>query len=421
MVKVTATDTVDQAENWMLYLYMSSENNLKAQSVRNINDIRKFIGLSATNAVIYQDLKDETNFEFLPSTKTRPPKSLGGMDFSSAATLNGFLDDAGVEKAGTGKQQMLILWGHGRGMLFLPDDEAPQQPMDVISAAAVLTGSSAHKFDIIGFDACFMCVLEVVNDFAGACKYFVSSPSLIPSTGWAYAEMLQAIGKLKTAPNAEKMSAIISTTYESRYQAQFPESRLIQLSTIETHKLPDLIAAFQTLGEEIARILDDGGQSAETLRKSLTLARQIALTAPGAFDYVDGVDLITRLQGLMPKGLSLSLDAACENFLSRAIGIFKEERDVPSFLIWFPLQRGIYARWRGLYDKLNTSRKSGTNETVGWALMLSKYHGLSSVPAEDDDDLTDAENRIFMALRHREKLKPQLEKITRQRKERING
>ncbi|MET1027171.1 MAG: clostripain-related cysteine peptidase [Dongiaceae bacterium] len=313
---------------------------------------------------------------------------------------------------------MLVLWGHGRGMLFLPDNQTPEGAMDVISAASALMEPKDHKFDIIGFDACFMCVLEVVNDFAGACRYFVASPSLIPSTGWAYGEMLEAVGGLNAAPDPKNMSKIISKAYETKYQDKFSGSRLVQLSTIETARLPDLVAAFRTLGNEIARILDGGGPPTETLRKALTLARQIALTPPGAFDYVDAVDLANRLTGLLPKDFDPSLIAACKDFATKADGIFTEDRDLPSFLIWFPLQRGIYARWRPLYDKLNTSHESDSSETVGWARMLSRYHGMSDIPDREDGFMAPG-NRIFMALRHRDQLKPRLEERIKT-KERID-
>jgi hypothetical protein len=416
MAKATTSQN-STGKSWDLFLYMSSENNLLEQSMKNIQELRDNAQSPLMNVTIFQDLENSTNLEWLWDGNTRATVKKGQVDFADPATLRAFLDGTrhdDIPDGGSGK--ILVLWGHGRGMLFLPDDQTKGRAMDVIGAASILRHPKTKKeFAIIGFDACFMCVLEVISDFADACTYFIASPSLIPATGWAYAGTLKELGAMQQAPSATDLAALITRQYQTKYQQIYPNNKSIELSTIKMEDLPGVVADFRTLGEELAKYLDAKNPFAAALKEMLTYARQVASTPPGAFDYVDAVDLIRRfraqLDGKLPAGFDpaaqKALVTACDAFLKKAVEVFLEDRSVPSFLIWFPLQPGIHARWRNIYEALGISQSKDGRNVAGWARMLRRYHGIAedALPKEVAEN---ADGAVLMAVRNKELQRPRL-------------
>src|SRR5437773_11978750 len=90
----TAATSEDDTRGWDLLLYMSSENSLLAESMKNIQDIRDNAQTPLMNVVIFQDQETRTNLETLRGGSIRTTVKKGQVDFSDPATLRGFLDEA---------------------------------------------------------------------------------------------------------------------------------------------------------------------------------------------------------------------------------------------------------------------------------------------------------------------------------------
>ena len=104
-----------------------------------------------------------------------------------------------------------------------------------------------QKFDILGFDACVMGMLEVGYQFSEIAKTLIASEGSVPSAGWTYAKILGNLARVKGDSNA----------VAERFVRDFIESQdaftvggvSVDMAAWDLSRMSDLATAFDALAE----------------------------------------------------------------------------------------------------------------------------------------------------------------------------
>lgn len=175
---------------------------------------------------------------------------------------------------------------HGGGedsMLELPEiDEALAAARDTLGVA---------KFDIVGFDACLMGVMDVAMMLEPHADYMLFSQEVIPGNGWEYTSSIRA---MQANPGWDTFQ--VAANFIDNYMAYYagPGDRTkIGLSLVETAGLPTLVASLDNFAQVV------GGDTVSLL-SALGTARnnsQLFGTSLGdradVYSYVDLRDFMT--------------------------------------------------------------------------------------------------------------------------------
>lgn len=109
------------------------------------------------------------------------------------------------------------------------------QLKQAIGCSLAITG--VDRFDLLGFDACLMNMVEVVYQVRDAAKMIVGSQEVEPAAGWPYDRILTAL-KARPRMGADELAAVIVDRYMSSYgplenltQSALQVSRVQELAT----------------------------------------------------------------------------------------------------------------------------------------------------------------------------------------------
>jgi hypothetical protein len=188
-----------------------------------------------------------------PSHITSPiVENLGEADMGNPQTLLDFILWT-VQKY-PAKKYALILSDHGGGWTggFSDLEAGTDLSMPEIIAAIdrAQQQMGGQKFEIIGFDACLMGMIEVYGSLYQYSNYMVASEEVIPATGWSYAAWLGQLAQNPAMTGREATQSIVSTyiVQDTAFTRASPEDVAeveadTTLSAIESARVPDVIGA----------------------------------------------------------------------------------------------------------------------------------------------------------------------------------
>ena len=190
-------------------------------------------------------------------------ESIGEADMGNPQTLLDFITWT-IQKY-PAKKYALILSDHGGGWTggFSDMQAGTQLSMpEIISAvdqAQQMMGS--QKFEIIGFDACLMGMIEIYGSLYPYSNYMVASEEVIPSTGWSYAAWLGQVAQNPAMSGREASQAIVSsyivqdTAFSRASAADISEVEAgTTLSAVESARVPDVIGSMNQFISVMASI-----------------------------------------------------------------------------------------------------------------------------------------------------------------------
>lgn len=271
----TTTHAKDYAKTtkkkWTVIIYMAADNDLRDFSVRNIKQMSAIGSTELLNIVVQLDIKvggtkKITRRYYIEKNKVlhmnaSDPYSQA-MDSGSEKTLvsccQWAINDYPAE------HYMLVLWNHGSGIidpqskrLINPFDLYRYNPLinkleldrtngfiDLISvepeddrgicwddstgnfltnqkldaALDEVCSKNLHKkFDVIGFDACLMAMLEVGNIIKNYANVMVGSQEVELGTGWNYQRIFEALAYNNLS--AKDLGIHIVNSYKAEYNS----------------------------------------------------------------------------------------------------------------------------------------------------------------------------------------------------------
>jgi hypothetical protein len=288
-----------KGKKWTILVFMAADNGLRRFAVRNIQEMAKFGSNEHFNLLVHLDILkgSEKISEFYYIEKNNVyqidvyPNSLLPMDSGNPQTLLEFCKH-GISGF-PAEHNALILWNHGTGTInprngrfinpsllfsFNPltnkldldrsvayldlvsegmenvrgvcwDDTTGNYLSNEILAETLQTVCNRYlngkAFDIIGFDACLMQMIEVCSLLKKSGNIIIGSQEVELGTGWNYALMLMKF--MRSAPTPEEFARHIVASYQHAYQNITNDYTLsaIRMSALEQlEKHVDQIATY---------------------------------------------------------------------------------------------------------------------------------------------------------------------------------
>lgn len=372
------------AADWTVLYYVDGDNNLEDAAIKDINEMEKVGSSASLNIVAEVDRisgYDNSNGNW---TDTRRGEiiyhpntgsigttlaSIGEKNMGAPATLTDFIT-WGVANY-PANHYALVLWDHGGGTGGACWDDTSNDNLTIAELGQGIAGSGVH-FDIVGFDACMMSMLETAYELRSYTDYVVGSEQTEPWDGWPHDLIL---GDLAASPtmSAQSLATSIVTRYGQSYNGAETMSAVSSAGVVDLAQKIDAFA-----GAAISSNTDWGAISA-------------ARSDSPYFTDSDFRDLGKFLNSASINASSASVrtaaQAAYNSYNSTVIANHSSASDGGTGLsIYLPGQGGAVSssytsanfklladtRWDDLVNSLsNTSGGTDVNGTIGAAYTIS--------------------------------------------------
>ena len=210
---------------WTVMVYISADSiltNFAVESLKQLRDaatenimVAAQFGTSEQDAMLYI-FDEHSRGKSLNSNSIRKYPLNRDEITDDPDTLTHFINRAHRE-CRKSDYYALVMWGHGPELLF----EAPTDNYDgkrlyftPIQLASALKKAN-KRIDIIGFDACFMSMIEYANELRGLAGLMIASQREVPDLSFPYGMVLSDLSDTK-AP-VECCEAIV-TAYVKSYE-----------------------------------------------------------------------------------------------------------------------------------------------------------------------------------------------------------
>ncbi len=160
----------------------------------------------------------------------------------------------------------LVLWDHGLGWKgFGWDDtfEGQHEDSDALFMGELSVGLAGHSFELIGFDACLMAMIEVAYQVEPYSNYMVASQELEAGDGWPYDVWLPGL-KANPGWDGGQLGEQIVSDFHAFYN-HVPDPALPDetrdnshtLSCVDQSQLPALVTSVSTFANDLRTGCDD--------------------------------------------------------------------------------------------------------------------------------------------------------------------
>lgn len=377
-MKITRSPRRNPAtKEWGFHVYIAGDNDLSDAGLEDITELCEVGSSPAVHVAVEIDTHGEhtgsIRYEITePDHTGRSHRTvierLPEKDSGDPGTLTRFATWALARYPA--RRRVLVVWNHGSGFRsprrdIAFDDFGSSLDMPEVEGAlrraGIGRGEPRGRLSILGFDACLMCMVEVVHHFADIAEFVVGSQQTEPGDGWPYDRLLR---RLNRAPSARELARGIVRDYIADYRRIGVQD--VTQSAIVTDATPAVVEALAALGVQLERVLP--------LRRS---AIRAARTRTQAFEYADYVDLLH---------LAAELDQACalpavSTAVQRLVAATRRAILVSAVFgasvagagglsVWFPPDAAGYLAHRSKYLRLKCN--AGGN---GWTSFLDAYFG----------------------------------------------
>ncbi len=264
---IVPSDTSNLPE-WTIIVYAAADDDVLEQDMWfDVNEMELVGSTPQMNVVVQIDraegsfsgdgdwtdtrryyITQDNDLDFIASDVV---ENIGEADMGDPGTLVDFITWS-IQNY-PAKKYALVMSDHGGGWTggFSDLEAGSALGMAQITNAIeqVQASMGAQKFEIIGFDACLMGMIEVYGSLYPYTNYMVASEEVIPASGWSYAAWLGQLAQ-NPAMDGREASQIIVSTYivddtVLTLRASAEEIEEIEagttLSAIDSARMPDVI------------------------------------------------------------------------------------------------------------------------------------------------------------------------------------
>jgi len=337
----------------------------------------------------------------------------------------------------------LILSGHSDGIIgrTLLRDENPPISLDVKGLASVLKRvrptnefGKPKKFDLLGFDGCLMNMLEIGYELRRVAKVMVASEGNIPTSGWNYKEILEAVKGI--CPLEPSQFAIEIVKQFGDFNEDYDISgRSVNISACDLTKVKPLVRAIYRFAEHLLAILnllskeeDESDEITDETRKKKIIREhfidclQLAHLSAQSFMHNQAVDILDFVLNLLAQSIKRLIEIGylydekfenevtkaiivhlghlfCDYYeIHRAVGIRRPHEHVDGYIIenrfpgkeyQFSTGASIFFPWTRLALGMVEEQYSHLrfNRWRMWLKLIQKYTNLTC--RNQDSDFTD--------------------------------
>ncbi len=297
--------------DWTVLVYLDGDNNLEKDAITDFNEMERAGSTDQVKIVVEFDRvhqdgpEDDTSNGDWDTTKRflvkqdndrRMIKSeeladLGEQNMGDPQTLVDFVS-WGVKEF-PAQHYALILWDHGSswaGVAF--DDTNGEKGISLPELDSALRTIQAQagldKLDLIGFDACLMSQLDVMQTIAPYGRVAVASAELEPNDGWSWDVWLKQLNQNPTEDPAKLAGAIVDS-YRQYYEKGNDDT--VTLAAFDLEKIGALHDDFAALSDAMRKNMSESYQAIAEARSGADAYSQ---PKPEEFSAVDLGDF-TRL------------------------------------------------------------------------------------------------------------------------------
>lgn len=261
-----------------IIVYMSADNDLSADAIDDIEEMKKGYLDNGVNLVAFVDLARESPYllEMTPGSG-KIMKTYSEINSASAARMQEVLMD--IIELYPARSYGLILWSHGTS--WLPSNTSLRSfgkdhgsEMDIPD----LSISLPVYFDFILFDACLMGSVEVAYELKDKTGYIIASSMEIIYKGFPYDRVIPELVK----PAIDYKS--VARHYFDYYDSMKGAYRSATISVIETRYLRELAL-------QLKRLFDENTANAHPLDRA-AVQRMDTYEEQYCFDLEDFVNAV---------------------------------------------------------------------------------------------------------------------------------
>ncbi len=409
--------TPSATKTWTVMVFMNGDNNLEDAAFDDLNEMERVGSSDDVNIVVqadyYDSLANTYRYYITQDSNTQTVSSsavstLSEQDMSDPDVLKDFITWAVTYYPA--EHYVLVLWNHGAGWkgeeqgdqhpLFrgISSDDTSESIMSITQLRSALT-DAAVTFDIIGFDACLMGMLEVAYEVKDNAAYMVGSEDNEPGDGWPYDLWLQYLVNNPTADASTLASQIVDEYYTSYSSARVS----ITQSAFDLSKMSDLRDAVYDFGNQLkddVSLTDVGTIRSSTQQysdtKNVDLYRFAELVnedsgtssaaqsaAQAVMDQVDATVVNSRY--LTATG-SNNLDNShgISIFFPTSSQITSNDHDAYQSLKFVEDSRTVGSGWQGFISNYYTN---GSGDTPSSSLVSADFRFAITWDADVDIDL----------------------------------
>lgn len=230
-----AADVPLENAEWTIIVYLAADNNLETMGLSDLEEMEEVGSIGGVNIVVLMDtysLLEETHWYFIGEGQDHIDLEAGYHDCDCEEVAGGCPGELNMgdpatltyclEKAvafAPAQNYMLVLWDHGGGWWgvcyddssLLPSGSKDRLTMDEVQSAvksAKQPNGEPIDLAVIGYDACFMGMVEVAYENRDLADYMVASITTVPGAGWDYEGWLAGIQETdKSAFEVSKKAA----------------------------------------------------------------------------------------------------------------------------------------------------------------------------------------------------------------------
>lgn len=255
---------------WTVLVFVNGDNDLEKWAFADVNEMEVVGSTDEVNVIVQLDraatgfggdgnwsgarrYRIEADTE-LQSVGSPVLEELGDVDSGDPSTVEDFVR-WGLENW-PAQHTMLVLWDHGDGWSFAPEEPETKAISyddtsgtvlsvaggDVTQVVHTTAGILGRKLDIIGFDACTMGQWEVATAVADDARLMVASEDYEDVAGWPYDDVLTDL-----AADPEMTPEALGESVALRFH-EIPDSTM---SVIDLEALPALNTALDAVAERV--------------------------------------------------------------------------------------------------------------------------------------------------------------------------
>ncbi len=313
----TAQAGTQTGDEWTIMVYIAADNNLEPFAISDLNEMESVNLPGNVNVVTLVDRiggYDSSNGNWTGTkqgavvhdsntgtvTSFSSFSNLGELNTGNGTTLTNFINWAadGYES----EHYALVVWDHGGGLSGVAWDDTSNDHLAPTELVTAINNSTVDRFDLVGFDACLMGMVEQAWDLRGLTDVVVASEELIPGDGWAYDRWLNSL-----ALNPNMTATNLGSAIVSGYGAEYAGQDDITLSAVQTSALGALNT---TLNQFVTDALSTSTTAADWTALRTAASRSIVYPADSAsYNYRDLGQFMTQVSSTIGN-TTLRTDAA---------------------------------------------------------------------------------------------------------------
>ena len=393
------TTNVSEGADWTFMTYIS-DSDLEYFAIEDMIEMERVGSTDKVNIVVQIDRWDgydkpdwnddsngdwETAKRYLITKENKGDHVIGSTAVEDIGEINTGDPDELVEFVQwaqtnyPAEHYALNIWNHGSGATGVayeqscPDycwyygNEADKLELSEIDYALnQITNDGENKLDIVGFDACLMSTIEVVEVVAPYSNIMIGSEILEPGDGWDYSFLQLIVDNPATTP--EQLGAKIVDTFVAQGQSSDQSYALTMLNMTAAEYAIDSI-------NKLAELKDS-----TTLISDLEAIRYDSVHVE-AGDSSSAVDLLHLLTSLSQYTSSYDVKVAANQAAANVSAmIMKAEFDGEPSDIDTTGMTGVSILFPNLEDEW-AKRSKGMGEESQWVELMDDYYD------EQEDEL----------------------------------